>query len=347
MGGLMQNPSTAATDPVFWLHHSNIDRLWVNWLASGGGRANPTDAAFLNATFQLHNEDSVLVTHTVANFLGDTAKLGYYYDDVPPAQVMSVPPMRIPQNRIMMALSPRKIPASQDMGVDLTDTNNLRSSVLGEKQLEKPSRLLTQPATVPVQMDLQLPEVQSLTRKLITPTEVEKNTHYMLVLDDIQFDKTPSNIYEVYLNLPNANFRTDTDTQFHIGVLSFFEPNPGEEMHQGHQMTGKRCTTFDITDLINNLREEGKLDLNKLTVTVVPVGVTRNGEPTLPNKPVELRLSNFRIVMVQSTAPIKSRSLPQQEQLYKIEAPTKSIFRSELVKGVTPSAKDIDYQVVE
>ena len=28
IGGLMNNPNSAALDPIFWLHHCNIDRLW-------------------------------------------------------------------------------------------------------------------------------------------------------------------------------------------------------------------------------------------------------------------------------------------------------------------------------
>lgn len=344
VGGLMQNPSTAATDPVFWIHHSNIDRLWVNWLASGGGRANPVDPAFLNATFQLYNEDGVLVTHTVADFVGDTSLLGYFYDDAPPPQTMAMP-----QGRIMLALSPEsdKIPASQDMQVDLTNVSNLKSSVLGEVKLAKPAQLLAQPTTIPVQMQLQLPEVKSLLRKPTTPTEIEKNTHYMLVLDDIQFDKTPTNIYEVYLNLPTANFKTDTDTQYHVGVLSFFEPNPGEGAHGAHHATDKRSSTFDITDLINSLRAEGKLNLNKLTVTVVPVGIIKNGEPSLPSKPVALRLSSFKIVMVRPIEPVKGKSLPmvQPNKILpgKIESLPQSIFSSEPVKGIAPPVKDSDY----
>src|SRR4051794_16608197 len=34
--GWMQNTQTAGFDPIFWLHHSEIDRFWVGWNAAGG-----------------------------------------------------------------------------------------------------------------------------------------------------------------------------------------------------------------------------------------------------------------------------------------------------------------------
>ena len=48
LGGLMGDPDTAAQDPIFWLHHANVDRLWNHWIQQGGGRADPSDAAWLN-----------------------------------------------------------------------------------------------------------------------------------------------------------------------------------------------------------------------------------------------------------------------------------------------------------
>jgi tyrosinase len=33
----MQSP----TDPIFWLHHANVDRLWVAWVNAGAGRRMP------------------------------------------------------------------------------------------------------------------------------------------------------------------------------------------------------------------------------------------------------------------------------------------------------------------
>jgi Common central domain of tyrosinase len=51
IGGNMRNTSTAGLDPVFYLHHANIDRLWNSYLALGGGRANLNTTTWLNANF--------------------------------------------------------------------------------------------------------------------------------------------------------------------------------------------------------------------------------------------------------------------------------------------------------
>jgi tyrosinase len=39
IGGLMESPSTAGRDPIFWLHHANIDRLWEVWRGLAGSIA--------------------------------------------------------------------------------------------------------------------------------------------------------------------------------------------------------------------------------------------------------------------------------------------------------------------
>jgi tyrosinase len=42
VGGSMSDPSTAAADPIFWMHHANLDRLWWQWYNSPqGNHQNP------------------------------------------------------------------------------------------------------------------------------------------------------------------------------------------------------------------------------------------------------------------------------------------------------------------
>ena len=85
LGGLMGDPDTAAQDPIFWLHHGNIDRLWNHWIEQGGGRADPTDAAWLNTTFTFYDEAGHAVYLTGAEIVDTVGQLNYRYDDDPAA----------------------------------------------------------------------------------------------------------------------------------------------------------------------------------------------------------------------------------------------------------------------
>lgn len=41
LGGVMAD-MLSPTDPIFWLHHANVDRLWVAWVSAGNGRRMPS-----------------------------------------------------------------------------------------------------------------------------------------------------------------------------------------------------------------------------------------------------------------------------------------------------------------
>jgi|SRR4051812_36203540 len=43
VGGTMSDASVSPADPIFWLHHANLDRLWWQWYNSAqGNHQNPT-----------------------------------------------------------------------------------------------------------------------------------------------------------------------------------------------------------------------------------------------------------------------------------------------------------------
>ncbi|MBC7926074.1 MAG: tyrosinase family protein [Bryobacteraceae bacterium] len=91
-GGFMGLFSTAPLDPIFWLHHCNIDRLWEVWVQrqkqlgfldrnpKTGGLA--ATGGWLDEPFDFHNESGSAVKMTSKEVL-DTRlpPLSYEYDD--------------------------------------------------------------------------------------------------------------------------------------------------------------------------------------------------------------------------------------------------------------------------
>jgi tyrosinase len=81
-GGWMSAFNTAALDPIFWLHHANIDRLWQVWLHASG-HANPSSSDWLRSvSFEFHDASGAVVSMVPADVL-DPGKppLSYAYDD--------------------------------------------------------------------------------------------------------------------------------------------------------------------------------------------------------------------------------------------------------------------------
>ncbi|OIV91761.1 hypothetical protein TanjilG_26614 [Lupinus angustifolius] len=77
----MGNFYSAARDPIFFAHHSNIDRIWTIWKTFGGKRKDITDSDWLESGFIFYDENKNLVRVKVKDSL-DTKRLGYVYQDV-------------------------------------------------------------------------------------------------------------------------------------------------------------------------------------------------------------------------------------------------------------------------
>jgi hypothetical protein len=77
LGGDMAEFSTVGGDPMFYLHHANIDRLWESW--NRLGNTNPTDPKYRERQFSYGDRSGKRVDLPVS--AGDrTAQLGYGYD---------------------------------------------------------------------------------------------------------------------------------------------------------------------------------------------------------------------------------------------------------------------------
>lgn len=112
--GLMGVPATAALDPVFYLHHSNIDRMWDAWVATGGN-SNPSNPNWLRGpwangnsrfampidaqgTIWFYSPSDVLST-TNLNFFGTT--YSYTYDDLSLTSYDTTPPTSLNEKFVL------------------------------------------------------------------------------------------------------------------------------------------------------------------------------------------------------------------------------------------------------
>nr|AFJ79642.1 chloroplast polyphenol oxidase [Solanum melongena] len=73
---------SAGLDPVFFCHHSNVDRMWSEWKAIGGKRRDISHKDWLNSEFFFYDENGDPFRVKVRDCL-DTKKMGYDYAPMP------------------------------------------------------------------------------------------------------------------------------------------------------------------------------------------------------------------------------------------------------------------------
>ncbi len=255
LSGLMGDPDTAAEDPIFWLHHANIDRLWSRWIAQGGGRQDPiSDSAWMNTTFTFYDENGSEVKMSGQQIINTVSQLGYRYDDdpQPPAPRRLIKVVKLPAQVQRTILTRPPGPAE-----------TVPRQILDEK-VSRTSIALSTEATG------------------ILNSRLKAGTSHRVVLQitEIQYQRSPGVYYEVYLDLPTGESPSPTSPHF-VGNLSFFALMPHHTMQNTPVDSGdggKR--DFDVTKTISMLLRERRWNASQLSVTFVPKGlVDKEGRP--------------------------------------------------------------------
>ena len=255
--GLMTDPRTAARDPIFWLHHCNVDRLWEVWLRKGGGRANPTTTQWLNETFnRLFDESGNSAAPLRVSQLQRTTDLGYTYDKL---------------------TDPPGAAAAVATGADVV-TEPVKTDVAAT--VEK-----TKITAAPKSVELSGDKVKEITKKAGVTSATGDEKKVLLRLQGVSVDRPTGSIYEVYLNVPKPEDAVSTSPHF-VGVVTLFGSTPNakelrDDAHAHHASPSAAGEEFlfDVTKVLRTLARQGSVDLSKLNVTVLPRGTMVEGKP--------------------------------------------------------------------
>jgi Common central domain of tyrosinase/Polyphenol oxidase middle domain len=256
---LMSFPETSARDPIFWLHHAMVDRVWKRWLDQGGGRQNPVgNSVWMNTPFPFFDENGNQVSMRGRDILNTLTQLDYRYDDDPPGTTLRVP-FFVPEAEPAMA-------AQSNDGIERT--------LLGESVGEQMIELGAAPRRVPLQLrDEAAERVAAVAQAEAVPLE----ERIVLNVEGVQYhDQNPGVTYEIYLNLPEGQ-EPDYQSDYYVGNIGFFgvgTHHAEEGGHGGHPAN----VSFDVTDVVRALRERGEWSEGEPTVSFVMRGLEPSEE---------------------------------------------------------------------
>jgi tyrosinase len=234
VGGLMGAFNTAALDPIFWLHHANIDRLWEVWRGIPG-HANTTESAWLTGvTFHFHDENAAQLDETVQDVLETEAQLHYSYEDISaPVEMLALVDLEAAVGAVAEPENPPELVGASESAVALRgDTTSITFG------MSAPQGPLAEAATPVSRAYLRLEDVTSPAPAGVT--------------------------YGVYLNVPDDE--PAIDDAHYVGVASFFGIEETRNLDNEH---GGMRLAFDITDLYNRLNAEGRWN-DQVSITFVP-----------------------------------------------------------------------------
>jgi tyrosinase len=237
IGGFMGDPATAALDPIFWLHHANIDRLWEVWRNQGAAFKNPATANWLTSVpFDMHGGTGQPFTYVSQDMLDTTTVLhGYKYDNVPVPSTLGLESVEV-----AMAEEERSAP-------------ELAGASRGPVSLEGD---VTQ---------IEVPLVPNLRTRSFLESAKPTPRHVYLSLENITGAGVPGD-YKVYLDMPG-----DNQDPMLAGIMTTFGIERASNPDRGHGGSGL-SHVFEITDLAGKL---GLTDgtISKLKVSFVREGV--------------------------------------------------------------------------
>jgi tyrosinase len=241
VGGNMNRFSTAALDPIFWLHHANIDRLWVVWLGMADVlHENPDPTSSWGTTSsRFHAADGSPASGSAAGALDTVADLGYEYEDT------SVPAPLVRRRRRLVPSEP-----PPDHPAELIGATDEPLALRG--------------GTESVGMTLSEPKGPARRRGAAEPERV------YLTVEGIEGEAPHDLTYAVYLALPDDVEPDGESDEHYVGNLSFFGLEQSRQVDTdpaGHALT----RSFDITTLVAELREADRWDPESVSVTFAPL----------------------------------------------------------------------------
>jgi Common central domain of tyrosinase/Polyphenol oxidase middle domain len=260
--GNMGDPDTAARDPIFWLHHANVDRLWNRWLDVRAHHIpDPVaDKDWYDQEFPYYDDTGKQVVVTVSKILELASKEARY--DEERKVFAAVPP---PAREKAMELKIVSVGAIQPM------------LKLGTKPFTKPLEL-TEDTKPRLMAALENP-----------PADVEPPA-VLLRVEGIKPPKEVGLAFEVFLTKKGEK----PTKKNYVGPISFF----GRRGDHGHDEKEGFTQGFDVTGLVQKLRSANKGKLPDLEVSVIPHSTAGLSDADLAKKNIDIPISNITLQLV-------------------------------------------------
>jgi tyrosinase len=262
-GGLMSDPAFAALDPIFYLHHANIDRMWAGWNQK---HPNPLLNEWVKGPTAAGDRKFVMPMagkswHYTPGDVANLSQLDYTYDNLPAPPTVNLLAKRLTRLGAVAAASKvtEGAPVISGKNVELVGAN------------QQPLPIKGSGVSTTVRLD---PGVQrKVTASLARASETAVPDRVFLNLENVRGVEDATTL-DVYINLPEGAKPSDHPELF-AGSVSLFglrRASAKDEKHAGEGLN----LVLDITDVVDTLHLKNALNVDSLNVRIVPANEVRD-----------------------------------------------------------------------
>jgi tyrosinase len=254
IGGWMPSASSPR-DPIFFMHHGNIDRIWALWNQK---YLNSDDPLWTNMRFTNHflNVDESPWSPQVSELFVPEA-LGYSYGLPPQAQ--NLPPRTLQLDRQLKALF--SIPTNQLLNSSKVKTVSVENVVAAT-------------SSTPLAVEIPVPPsvLQPVRRRppAASGTEImdfaflqefsSSGVRALAFLRDVAITIPRATMFRVFVDAPSVSSATPISDPHYVGTFGVLE----HKHHMGHAMTPS--FVLDLTEALG-----GGAPADKIVLQIVPV----------------------------------------------------------------------------
>jgi len=268
VGGIMRS-AQSALDPIFMMHHCNIDRLWAVWNTAN---ANTTDPLWNNMPFQNHfiNPDGTPFSPRVSELLLPEP-LGYTYDlGMPaPGRIAARATTTPVDDKLRMLYAMPSVTAVTAAGIatfvaqntqQATPTQYLEISVAVEANLVSTVARYQRVAAGAELLDFAQARRQ-----------VAAGPRALAFIRDIVVSQHEDTLYRVFIDCDYLSPSTPTTDPHYVGTFGVF----GSHGSHGDKDT-KPSVAVDLTHAIQRVYGSAPTPSGRLRIQILPIPNTPN-----------------------------------------------------------------------
>lgn len=254
--GLMTDPGLAALDPIFYLHHANIDRMWAIW-NSDPRNTNPSDPNWLKGPAASGEREFIMPMPGKTSWryapidVNTLSLMNYTYDNLKKAPCGN--PLGERLNRLGVAGPVSATPAPERNAVELVGTN------------DKPVAITGRGTSTTVQLENEVR--QKISRSLVMAAETSAPDRVYLNLENVRGTHDATAL-SVFVGLPQGA-NPDNYPDLLAGTVGLFGLRRAS-LADGRHLGGGLSFLLDISRIVDLMHVGDALNSNTLRVTIVP-----------------------------------------------------------------------------